>query len=74
MGEWTVVTTLIALIGLFVSVGVPILNNTKKMTELICSIDTLSKDIQDHSIKIQEHGEKIHAQEMELAVLKEKIV
>lgn len=72
--EWTVVTALGTLIGLFVSVGVPIINNTKKMTQLIISVDMLTKEIQDHGEKLKEHNVKIHENEVDIAVLKEKVM
>lgn len=42
MEEWTVVTVIIALVGLFAAVGAPVIRQTKAMTKLDTTMETLS--------------------------------
>lgn len=63
--EWTVVTVIIALVGLFAVVIPPITKLTKSMTELTVGIKELTNDLQrlesgnkDAHRRIWEHEQK----------------
>ena len=45
MNEWTIVTVIIALVGLFVTVAAPIIRQTKAMTKLDTTMETLSEKL-----------------------------
>lgn len=45
MNEWTVVTVVIALVGLFMTVGAPIIKQTKTMTKLDATMEQLSEKL-----------------------------
>ena len=45
MDEWTVVTVVIALVGLFVTVGAPIIRQTKTMTKLDATMEQLAEKL-----------------------------
>lgn len=65
MNEWTIVTVIIALVGLFMAVGAPIIRQTKTMTKLDTTMETLSDKLTqleskntDSHRRIWEHNEK----------------
>lgn len=65
MNEWTVVTVVIALVGLFVTVAAPIIRQTKAMTKLDTTMETLSGKLTqlesrntDAHRRIWEHNEE----------------
>lgn len=45
MNEWTVVTVIVALVGLFMAVGAPIIKQTQTMTKLDATMETLSEKL-----------------------------
>lgn len=45
MNEWTVVTVVIALVGLFMTVGAPIIKQTRTMTKLDATMEQLSEKL-----------------------------
>lgn len=45
MSEWTIVTVLIALVGLFLTVGKPIINLNSNITKLTVTVDNLQKTV-----------------------------
>lgn len=64
MNEWTIVTVIIALVGLFMAVGAPIIRQTKTMTKLDTTMETLSEKLTqleskntDAHRRIWEHNE-----------------
>lgn len=80
--EWTVVTVIIALVGLFVAVGAPIIRQTKTMTKLDSTMETLSSKLielesknSDSHRRIWDHNEKqdeqIHDHEIRIVKLEE---
>lgn len=69
MTEWTVVTVIIALVGLLGTVAVPLTKNTKAMTRLgeqinhlLFRIDRDEKDLTDFKTKAAARHEKIFKQ------------
>lgn len=80
--EWTVVTVIIALVGLFVAVGAPIIRQTKTMTKLDSTMETLSSKLielesknSDAHRRLWDHDEKqdeqIHDHEIRIVKLEE---
>ena len=45
MNEWTIVTVLIALVGLFITVGKPIITLNSNITKLTVTVDNLQKSV-----------------------------
>ena len=48
MNEWTVVTVLIALIGLFITVGKPILTLNSNVVKLNINVEQNNKELEKH--------------------------
>lgn len=70
--EWTVVTVLIALVGLFITVGKPILNLNQAITKLQVSVDNLQdyqhkqdNRIDSHSAQLDDHEKRITTLEIQ---------
>ncbi len=59
--EWTVVTALVVIIGLFLTVGKPIINLNSNIVKLNLSIDALREKTRENSEDIKE--QKLHAHE-----------
>ena len=59
--EWTVVTVVIALVGLFLSVGKPIITLNSSITKLNMSIENLKAAQTHQEDELKQH--KIHAHE-----------
>lgn len=45
MNEWAIVTVLIALVGLFITVGKPIITLNSNITKLTVTVDNLQKSV-----------------------------
>lgn len=67
--EWTIVTVIIALVGLFLAVGKPILGLNSSVTKLQLSVDKLEsyQKTQDEQIKL--HNTKLEDHEHRITVL-----
>lgn len=59
MTEWTVITIIIALIGLFATVTAPIIKLMSTITKLSCSVDDLQKDLNSLTTKNSETHAKL---------------
>lgn len=59
MSEWTVVTVIIALVGLFFTVGKPVINLNSNIVKLSFSVESLQKRMDEQRGDIEEH--KQHA-------------
>lgn len=59
--EWTVVTVVIALVGLFLTVGTPILKLNSNIVRLNASIDALREKTDRNEAELKD--QKIHASE-----------
>lgn len=64
--EWTVVTVLVALVGLFVTVGKPVITLNNSITHLQDAIDNLREDMKvltgrtdDQEIRLNDHETRI---------------
>ena len=61
--EWTVVTVVVALVGLFLTVGKPIITLNSNIVKLNCTVEALSKEqgIQKAALEKQaEHDREAH--------------
>ncbi len=47
--EWTVITVLVALVGLLATVGAPVIKLNSNLTKLTVLLDTLKNDMQSYS-------------------------
>lgn len=66
MNEWTIVTVIIAIVGLIGTVAVPLMKNTKAMTQLYEQLKLLAyrigeeeKDLEEFKKKASDRNEKI---------------
>lgn len=66
MDEWTVVSVLVVLVGLFMTVGKPIITLNSSLTRLQDAIDALREDIKvltgrtdDQETRLQNHETRI---------------
>lgn len=60
MSEWTVVTALSVLIGLFLTVGVPILKLNSNITLLNANIKRNSDEIAEQKVELKEQKQNAH--------------
>lgn len=77
--EWTVVSALVVLVGLFLTIGKPILNACKEMVELRKDTTINARAIQHNSDDIKEllkvsqsHEIRIHDLEQDVGEIKSK--
>lgn len=70
--EWTVVTVIIALVGLFMTVGKPIISLNGSITHLQDAIDELREDIKVLTGRTDNQEEKLQDHETRISILEEK--
>ena len=70
--EWTVVTVIIALVGLFMTVGKPIITLNGAITHLQDAIDELREDIKVLTGRTDSQEEKLQDHETRISILEEK--
>ena len=70
--EWTVVTVIIALVGLFMTVGKPIITLNGSITHLQDAIDELREDIRVLTNRTDNQEEKLQDHETRISILEEK--
>ena len=58
--EWTVVTVIVALVGLFLTVGKPILKLNSTLTVLTTRIDAVENDNKKQSEDLKEQKRRAH--------------
>lgn len=51
--EWVVVTVIIALVGLFVTVGKPVINLNSNIVKLNCSVEALTEHQREQDAKLE---------------------
>ena len=70
--SWEIVVGIISLFGFVISIGKLISNNTKALTELQCSIDSLKKSLKrdENNLKVVE--EKVDNHEIRITKLEVK--
>ena len=70
--EWTVVTVIIALVGLFMTVGKPIITLNGSITHLQDAILELREDIKVLTGRTDSQEEKLQDHETRISILEEK--
>lgn len=70
--EWTVVTVIIALVGLFMTVGKPVITLNSSITHLQDAIDELREDIKVLTGRTDSQEEKLQDHETRISILEEK--
>lgn len=70
--EWTVVTVIIALVGLFMTVGKPIITLNGSITHLQDAIDELREDIKVLTGRTDSQEEQLQDHETRISILEEK--
>lgn len=70
--EWTVVTVIIALVGLFMTVGKPVITLNSSITHLQDAIDELREDIRVLTGRTDSQEEKLQDHETRISILEEK--
>lgn len=70
--EWIVVTVIIALVGLFMTVGKPIITLNSSITHLQDAIDELREDIKVLTGRTDSQEEKLQDHETRISILEEK--
>lgn len=70
--EWTVVTVITALVGLFMTVGKPIITLNGSITHLQDAIDELREDIKVLNSRTDSQEEKLQDHETRISILEEK--
>ena len=67
--EWTVVTVIIALVGLFLTLGKPIINLNRAITKLDNTVDSLQEYQKKQDSRIDSHSAKLDDHEKRITVL-----
>lgn len=70
--EWTVVTVIIALVGLFMTVGKPLLNLNRSITKLEDTIANLQADLAKYESKTDDQENKLNDHETRITVLERR--
>ena len=70
--EWTVVTVIIALVGLFMTVGKPIITLNGSITHLQDAILELREDIKVLTNRTENKEERLQDHETKISILEEK--
>lgn len=70
--EWTVVTVITALVGLFMTVGKPIITLNGSITHLQDAIDELREGIKVLTGRTDSQEEKLQDHETRISILEEK--
>ena len=70
--EWTVVTVIIALVGLFISDGKPVITLNSSITRLQDAINELREDIKVLTSRTDNQEERLQDHETRISILEEK--
>ena len=70
--EWTVVTVIIALVGLFMTVGKPVITLNSSITRLHDAINELREDIKVLTSRTDNQEERLQDHETRISILEEK--
>lgn len=70
--EWTVITVIIALVGLFMTIGKPIITLNGSITHLQDAIDELREDIKVLTGRTDNQEEILQDHETRISILEEK--
>lgn len=72
MNEWTVVSALVVLVGLFMTVGKPIITLNSSLTRLQDAIDALREDIKVLTGRTDNQEERIQNHETRISILEKR--
>lgn len=67
--EWTVVTVLIAIVGLFITVGKPVITLNNSITHLQDAIDDLREDIKVLTGRTDNQEQRLQDHETRISIL-----
>lgn len=70
--EWTIVTVIIALVGLFMTVGKPVITLNSSITRLQDAINELREDIKVLTSRTDNQEERLQDHETRISILEEK--
>ena len=71
MPEWTVVTVIIALVGLFVTVSKPLMNLQQALTKLQSAIEGLEKRLTHYEEKTEKQESVLNNHEIRINILED---
>lgn len=69
MNEWTVVSALVVLVGLFMTVGKPVIALNSSLTRLQDAIDALREDIKVLTGRTNDQEERLQNHETRISIL-----
>lgn len=69
MNEWTVVSALVVLVGLFMTLGKPVITLNTSITHLQDAIDSLREDIKILTGRTNNQEERIQDHETRISIL-----
>lgn len=72
MSEWTVVSALVVIIGLFMTVGKPIITLNSSLTRLQDAIDALREDIKVLTGRTDDQESRIQNHETRISILEKR--
>lgn len=64
--EWTVITALVVVVGLFISVGTPILKLNSNIVKLNANLEAQGKQIEENKKELKEQKEHAHESHQKL--------
>lgn len=67
--EWTVVTVLIAIVGLFITIGKPVITLNNSITHLQDAIDDLREDIKVLTGRTDNQEQRLQDHETRISIL-----
>ena len=70
--EWKIVETLIVIIGLFFTIGRPILQHTQQTQKMLDQLTNHQKNLDTHSSTIDTHEKKLQDHELRLHDLEQE--
>lgn len=71
--EWTVVTALVVIVGLFITVGRPILNQTKEFQRVLDNLEEQQKEVNGHQRILERHEEQLGNHELRIHDIEKEI-
>lgn len=67
--EWTIIEVLVVIVGLFLSVGAPILKQSGKIQQIIDQIGFQQKELNEGWKEIDQHGKQLQDHETRITIL-----
>lgn len=72
MNEWTVVSALVVLVGLFMTVGKPVITLNSSLTRLQDAIEALREDIRVLTGRTDDQEERLQNHEVRISILEKR--